>query len=743
MQELISDYQSKIKIKKYYFIFCLTFGILTLPLFNASAQNSIARKWNEVLLEAIRNDFARPTVHARNLFHTSAVLYDSWALFEPEATPYFLGREVKGWECRFDGFVLTGDKKAAQEEAMSYAAYRLLNSRFKDSPGASESLFRFDSLMTALGYNLNNTSINYQSGEPARLGNYLASCIIAFGLQDGSNEGGGYANKYYESVNSFLFPSEPGNPDIEDPNRWQPLALGKFIDQSGQEVIGGATTFLSPEWGNVSPFALNNLVRTAFQRESSVFNVYHDPGNPPYLDEEDKEGTNEAYQWGFSLVSIWGAHLDPADGVMWDISPSSKGNVLSYPNSFEEYKAFYKLEGGDPGTGHELNPKTGKPYESNIVPRGDYTRVLAEFWADGPDSETPPGHWFTILNYVNDHPDLVKKFKGEGEIIDDLEWDVKAYFILGGAMHDAAVTAWGIKGWYDYIRPVSALRFMADHGQSSDNDKPNLNPLGIPLEDGLIELVERNDPLAQQDELNIGGVKLKTWKGPDYINEPETDKAGVGWIMAKNWWPYQRPTFVTPPFAGYISGHSTFSRAAAEVLTLLTGDPFFPGGLGEFTAKKNEFLVFEEGPSVDVTLQWATYKDASDQTSLSRIWGGIHPPADDIPGRIIGEKIGNQAFKFAEQFFIGDITGIENLAQLDGFIVFPNPAANKLKVSFLEKSKNRKIQLLDVKGDEVKSFENLEGLNELEIDITGIPKGLYFFRLIEDHQTGVKRVLIK
>jgi len=74
------------------------------------------------------------------------------------------------------------------------------------------------------------------------------------------------------------------------------------------------------------------------------------------------------------------------------------------------------------------------------------------------------------------------------------------------------------------------------------------------------------------------------------------------------------------------SGHSTFSRAAAEVLTLLTGDAYFPGGLGEFTARKNEFLVFEEGPSVDITLQWATYRDASDQSSLSRIWGGIHPP---------------------------------------------------------------------------------------------------------------------
>jgi len=36
-----------------------------------------------------------------------------------------------------------------------------------------------------------------------------------------------------------------------------------------------------------------------------------------------------------------------------------------------------------------------------MVELGDYGRILAEFWADGPDSETPPGHWFTILNYVS------------------------------------------------------------------------------------------------------------------------------------------------------------------------------------------------------------------------------------------------------------------------------------------------------------------------------------------------------
>ena len=83
--------------------------------------------------------------------------------------------------------------------------------------------------------------------------------------------------------------------------------------------------------------------------------------------------------------------------------------------------------------------------------------------------------------------------------------------------------------------------------------------------------------------------------------------------------------------------------------------------MGQFVAPKNEFLVFEDGPSEDVILQWATYRDASDQCSLSRIWGGIHPPADDIPGRLMGEKIGIEAFAFAERFFSGQATDIEEI----------------------------------------------------------------------------------
>src|SRR5262249_17671158 len=159
---------------------------------------------------------------------------------------------------------------------------------------------------------------------------------------------------------------------------------------------------------------------------------------------------------------------------------------------------------------------------------------------------------------------------------------------------------------------------------------------GIPLMPGYIELVQPGDPLAGVNNVNVNKIKLWAWRGTKYVLNPAVNTAGVGWILADEWVPYQRPTFVTPPFPGFISGHSTFSRASAEVLKMFTGDEFFPGGMGEFLARRDTFLQTERGPSVDVTLQWATYRDAADQCSLSRIWGGIHPPMDDIPGRLIG-----------------------------------------------------------------------------------------------------------
>jgi hypothetical protein len=83
----------------------------------------------------------------------------------------------------------------------------------------------------------------------------------------------------------------------------------------------------------------------------------------------------------------------------------------------------------------------------------------------------------------------------------------------------------------------------------------------------------------------------------------------------------------------------------------LTGSEYFPGGMSQFEIKAHQYLVFEDGPSVDMTLQWATYRDAAEQSALSRIWGGIHPPMDDVPGRKIGIVIGQQAYAYALSYF--------------------------------------------------------------------------------------------
>jgi len=642
-----------------------------LPLTEDDRDVSIARIWNEVLLEGIRNDYARPTVHARNLWHSSAAMYDAWAAYDDTASTWLLGKTQAGYDCSFTSPRLPRDRQPAREETVSFAAYRIIRHRFRNSPGAESVAELADDTMAELGFDINDTSTAYQSGSPAALGNYIAECYVAYGLQDGSNEANAYAPEVYKVFNPPIEPELPGNPDIVHLDRWQQITLTLSIDQSGN-VVDSTQRFVGPEWGGVDPFSLTDADKTACRRAGFDYPVYHDPGPPP----EHDGPLSAEYKWTHSLVAVWSGHLDPASkrgAELIDISPASIGNIQSYPATFEEHREFYDLlAGGAPGIGHTLNPATGKPYDPQLVPLADYARAMAEFWADGPQSETPPGHWFLIVNAIGEHPDLIKRFEGQGPVLGSLEWDVKIFFALGGAMHDAAIVAWGTKGCYDYVRPVSAIRGMAERGQSSDPDDRDC-PYDVdgiayvddpedPAGDGsnrVIDCVRPGDPLADSayvpgvDSLNVGKIKLYAWRGPAYISNPVFDAAGVGWILAEDWWPYQRPTFVTPPFAGYISGHSTFSRTAAELLTLFTGDPYFPGGKSEFPAPMNEFLVSEEGPNVDITLEWAKYVDASDQCSLSRIWGGIHPPADDVPGRLIGMKLGPAAFEHARGHFTG------------------------------------------------------------------------------------------
>jgi hypothetical protein len=603
------------------------------------ADPTTARLWNEQLLHAISIDTARPTVHARNLFSLSTAMYDAWAAYDTTANQFIHQEKV----------TVGGDVTAARDMAISHAAYNVILHRFVfgpagNGPGAFQTLVDVRQQMTNLGYNPDFTSTVGDS--PAALGNRIAQSIISQGLTDGSNESGVYATSpgMFAPVNPPMTFENPGT-TMNDPNHWQPLHfLGGRIDQFGRPINEATQKHLTPFWGQVTPFAM-----TAADR--SVNGVYHDQGTPPGLNDRP----NEAKFKSDALMLIrLSAELDPNDGVVIDISPATRGNTPDAPFT-ESYD----------NQGHAVNPYTGLPYEPELVKRGDFGRVLAEFWADGPRSTAPPGHWNEIRNEVTDKIELLgiqKRIGGTGPVVDDLEWDVKSMFALNGGLHDAAIAAWNHKGVYDSSRPISFIRYMGQLGQSSDPGGPSYHPDGLPLESGLVEVVtaattaagERHEHLAGKE----GKIAVRSWQGAVPGTAPFDDPSeigGVGWILAEEWMPYQLNGFVTPPFAGYVSGHSTYSRTGAEILTLLTGTPYFPGGLFEYELPVGSGLDFEYGPTTPFTLQFATYFDASDQASLSRVYGGIHPSADDFAGRRIGSLIGPEAWALATQYFAAPV----------------------------------------------------------------------------------------
>ena len=142
----------------------------------------------------------------------------------------------------------------------------------------------------------------------------------------------------------------------------------------------------------------------------------------------------------------------------------------------------------------------------------DLTKIRAEYWADGPDSETPPGHWLLFAGAV---------CRARGY---DLDQSAKLTFALANAELDASIAAWNAKLRWDYVRPVTAVR------------------------------------------TRMKGKLVLAWAGP---------YKGTRLIRGETWHPYQAATFPTPPFPEYVSGHSTFSGAGARVLQQFTGSDLF------------------------------------------------------------------------------------------------------------------------------------------------------------------------
>src|SRR3954466_3160142 len=568
---------------------------------------SVARLWDEAMLDSIRRDLPAPTTHARNLFHVSAAMWDAWAAYEPTADGYFVKEKDTA-----------PDVEAAREIAISYAAYRVLLWRYSYGANMQVTFDELSGLMRSLCLPISFTSA--KGGSPAALANRIAAPGIRFGRKDGSLERLHYADESYVPANAPLVVSQPGAP-MHDPTFWQPLALDQNIAQNGISVPGKVQAFIGAQWGHVRGFALPR----------SPAGVPIDPGPPPI-------GTPASAAYKQAAVNLIrrSADLDATDDQTIDIGLDALGN---------------NPLGTNDGHGYSVTPVTGKPYASERVPRADFARILAEFWADGPNSETPPGHWNVLANQVSDSPQLAGRI-GAGAA-DRLRWDVHLYFALNGAVHDAAITAWGLKRRYQSVRPISMIRYLASHGQSSDPALPSYDPEALPLIPGLIELITPASSAPGQRHAafagHVGEIAIRAWRGPANAS---TQNSGVGWMLGERWAPYQRATFVTPAFPGFVSGHSTFSRAAAEVLAAYTGSPYFPGG--EFTQPLVPgYLKFEPGPTKPLTLQWATYYDAADQAGISRIYGGIHIPADDFAGRRIGSTIGKQAWALAERYFSG------------------------------------------------------------------------------------------
>jgi len=577
------------------------------------ATQSVARRWDEALLDAIRRSLPNPPVHARNLFHVSVAMWDGWAAYDSTASGYIFKEKPHVDPC---------DIAAARNEAISYAAYRVLTARFIKAVGADKSLSEFADLMDVLSYPTATTTTDGDT--PAAVGNRIAKAVLDYGSSDGSNEANGYAAIDYKPINPPLVVALP-EITVVDPNRWQPLQVEYLVSQNGVVLPSGVQQAVGPHWGHVTSFAIP---------AGGALGVPFDPGPPPRLGDP---ATDALFKTQALEVIRDSSLLDTARDDMIDISPAVLGD---------------NAIGSNGGPGHAINPVTGNPYAPDMVKAGDFYRTIAEFWADGPNSETPPGHWNVLANAVSDALAPNLRIGGTGPVVDRLQWDVKLYLALNGAVHDAAIAAWGLKGRYDGNRPISMIRYMASLGQSTD---PKLAPYhreGLPLVPGLVEVITKEKTATGGPMValkgNEGKIAVRAWDR----NSPGPSASRATWILGTTWMPYQLSTFVTPSFQGYISGHSTFSRAAAEVMTGITGSEFFPGGLSEWTVKAGSFRI-AAGPSADVTLEWATYYDAADQAGQSRLFGGIHVQADDFTGRILGSTCGKDAWALAQRYYTG------------------------------------------------------------------------------------------
>jgi hypothetical protein len=226
-------------------------------------------------------------------------------------------------------------------------------------------------------------------------------------------------------------------------------------------------------------------------------------------------------------------------------------------------------------------------------------KLNVEYWADGPASEFPAGHWGLLAQFVSQR---------DRHSIDQ---DVQMFFMMHNASFDAGIVAWHFKRKYDGVRPITAIRYLKQ------------------------------------------GEMVYAWGGPGQPTE---------YIPGEKWMPYNPGSNLTPAFPGYISGHAIYSSASATVLRLFTRDDRFgystviPKCDVNYFGKDFSrcFGRVEPGiPAVTTRISFATFSEAAQQAGLSRIQGGIHFLDDITVGQTLGALIGQQAWDKAQTYFNG------------------------------------------------------------------------------------------
>ena len=224
----------------------------------------------------------------------------------------------------------------------------------------------------------------------------------------------------------------------------------------------------------------------------------------------------------------------------------------------------------------------------------DEQKTIAYYWADGPGSELPPGHWAMIAQAASRAGGL------------SLDLNAKGFFALGNALLDASIATWNTKVVQDTVRPITYIRWL------------------------------------------YKGRQIKGWSSPGSTKVVTED--GSAWV------PYQEASVVSPPFGEYTSGHSAFSGAAQRVFSLVAGTDSFKLPLSVTVAKGASKIEPGAVPAKDLTLTFKSFTDAANSAGMSRRYGGIHFEQGDLNGRTVGTQIGSQTWAKAQTYFNGTAT---------------------------------------------------------------------------------------